>query len=154
LVLRDYHADNLMWLPQRQGLGRVGLLDFQDAVIGHPAYDLVSLLEDARRDVVPELAQAMIERYLDKVTEYNPELDREEFRKAYGILGAQRNTKIIGIFSRLWKRDGKPNYLGLIPRVWGLLEGDLQQAELALVRDWIDSRVPADKRSQVMAAAP
>ncbi|RMF10539.1 MAG: hypothetical protein D6763_05405 [Alphaproteobacteria bacterium] len=142
LVLRDYHADNLVWLPERDGPGRVGLLDYQDAVLGHPAYDLVSLLEDARRDVPPALAEAMVARYLGA----RPELDADTFRAAYALLGAQRNTKIIGIFTRLFARDGKPSYLDLIPRVWGLLERDLEHPALAALKDWFDDAVPEFRR--------
>lgn len=141
LVLRDYHADNLMWLPGRDGVARVGLLDFQDGVAGHPAYDLVSLLEDARRDVPPALADAMIDRYLAATG-----LDAAAFRRDYAILGAQRNAKIIGIFTRLYARDGKPAYLDLIPRVWGLLERDLAHPALAPLKAWFDAHVPAALR--------
>src|SRR3954469_9701971 len=108
MVLRDYHADNLMVLPDRADLG---LLDFQDALAGHAAYDLVSLLQDARRDVDPKLEAAMIARY----TEAAGVTDPERFRAHYEILGAQRNTKILGIFTRLWKREGKPPYPPLQP---------------------------------------
>ncbi len=140
LVLRDYHADNLMVLPGRDTLG---LLDFQDALAGHPAYDLVSLLQDARRDVSPTLEEAMLGRYYGaaEVT------DRETFRAHYEILGAQRNTKILGIFTRLWKRDGKPHYLPLQPRVWGYLERNLAHPALAPVRAWFDAHVPASQRA-------
>ena len=137
-VLRDYHADNLMWLPERSGLARVGLLDFQDALAGHPAYDLVSLLEDARRDVPEALAEAMIARYLAAM----PDADPTAFRAACDALGAQRNAKIVGIFTRLWKRDGKPGYLKLIPRVWRLLESDLARPGLGAARAWFDEHVP------------
>lgn len=142
LVLRDYHADNLMWMPDRTGVSKVGLLDFQDALAGSRAYDVVSLLEDARRDVSPKIADAMIRRYVGAV----PGLDEARFRTAYAVLGAQRNAKIIGIFTRLWKRDGKPVYLDLIPRVWGLLEGDLAHPALMPVRDWFDREIPAALR--------
>lgn len=141
LVLRDYHADNLMWLPARDGIARVGLLDYQDAVRGHRAYDLVSLLEDARRDVPPVLAEQMLARYI-AVTGVEP----DTFRRDYAILGAQRNTKIIGIFSRLYARDGKAVYLDLIPRVWGLLERDLQHPALLHIKKWLDARIPAAAR--------
>ena len=147
LVLRDYHADNLMWLPERKSHARVGLLDFQDGVIGHPAYDLVSLLEDARRDVPPALAEAMISRYLSRTG-----ADETAFRDAYAALGAQRNTKIIGIFTRLWKRDGKPHYLKLIPRVWGLLERDLAHPRLKNLAAWFDAHTPEALRSEVLEA--
>ena len=105
-----------------RGLARVGLLDFQDARLGPPAYDLVSLLEDARRDVEPELAQAMVQRYLNA----RPELDPAAFRAAYALLGAQRNAKILGLFTRLARRDGKPHYLALLPRVRAHLGRDLR----------------------------
>ena len=140
LVLRDYHADNLMVLP---GLAELGLLDFQDALAGHAAYDLVSLLQDARRDVSAELEEEMIARYVDLANVVEPEL----FRAHYEVLGAQRNTKILGIFTRLWKRDGKPHYLPLQPRVWSYLERNLDHPALAPVRDWFDSNVPAEKRA-------
>ncbi len=136
LVLRDYHADNLMLLD-RPGLQRLGLLDFQDALAGHPAYDLVSLLQDARRDVDPGLEERMIERYLAATG-----LDRDSFRAAYEVLGAQRNTKILGIFSRLAKRDGKTHYLDMQPRVAGYLRRNLAHPALAPVRDWFAANAP------------
>lgn len=139
LVLRDYHADNLMVLP---GSG-LGLLDFQDALAGHPAYDLVSLLQDARRDVAPELEEAMFDRFVDQAAIADP----GRFRADYEVLGAQRNTKILGIFTRLWRRDGKPHYLPLQPRVWSYLERNLAHPALAPVRDWFDRNVPAEKRA-------
>ena len=152
LVLRDYHADNLLWLPERQGHGRVGLLDFQDAVAGHAAYDLVSLLEDARRDVAPTLAGDMIARYCRAAAMQDAGFDEAAFRLAYAILGAQRNTKIIGIFARLWKRDSKPAYLDLIPRVWALLERDLEAPALAPLRGWFERAVPVAARGQAPGA--
>jgi N-acetylmuramate 1-kinase len=138
LVYVDYHADNLMWLPERQGDARVGLLDFQDARRGPPAYDLVSLLEDARRDVDPALAEAMIGRYLAA----RPELDAEAFYAAYAILGAQRNSKILGLFARLAKRDGKPRYLTLQPRVRAHLQRDLAHPATAPLRAWFARHLP------------
>ncbi len=144
LVLRDYHADNLLWLAERtglKGLARVGLLDFQDAVAGSPAYDLVSLLEDARRDVPISLAEAMIQRYLD-ATGFEPEV----FRTAYAALGAHRNARIIGVFTRLFARDGKAAYLDLIPHVWGLLQRDLEHPALAALKSWFSSHLPPAKR--------
>jgi hypothetical protein len=140
LVLRDYHADNLMVLPDRSELG---LLDFQDALAGHAAYDLVSLLQDARRDVAPELEEAMIDFFCERANV----ADRDLFRAHYEILGAQRNTKIIGIFTRLWKRDGKAFYPTMHPRIWGYLERNLAHPALAPVRDWFDSNVPAEHRA-------
>jgi aminoglycoside/choline kinase family phosphotransferase len=134
-VLRDYHAENIMLLPD----GSLGLLDFQDALAGHPAYDLVSLLQDARRDVSPELEAAMLARY-GQVDE-----------AAYALLGAQRNTKILGIFTRLWKRDGKPRYLSFQPRMWGYLERDLLHPALAPVKAWFDAHVPDHARAAFWA---
>ena len=136
-VLRDYHVENLMLVGASRSLG---LLDFQDALAGHPAYDLVSLLQDARRDVEPALEQAMLRRYSDATGE------GEAFKRAYHVLGAQRNAKIIGIFTRLWKRDGKDRYPGLCPRVWSYLERDLARPELAPVSLWFDANIPADRR--------
>ncbi len=131
-VYVDYHADNLLWLPARTGLARVGLLDFQDARLGPSAYDLVSLLEDARRDVDPSLARAMVQRYLNA----RPELNADAFRAAYALLGAQRNAKILGLFSRLARRDRKPRYLDLLPRVRAHLGQDLRHPLLAPLRRW------------------
>ncbi len=139
VVLRDYHAENLIWLPGRSGIASVGLLDFQDALAGHAAYDLVSLLEDARRDTSPELRASMIAAYLAA----RPELDAEQFRRDYTLLGAQRNLKIIGIFTRLAIRDRKARYLELIPRVWGHLAQDLAHPELSALRTWVERHSPA-----------
>ncbi|WP_343347268.1 phosphotransferase [Sphingomicrobium sp. XHP0239] len=139
LTLRDYHADNLMLLEE----GGLGLLDFQDALAGHPAYDLVSLLQDARRDVDPSLERAMRDHFIDTA---NVD-DAEQFEADYEVLGAQRNVKILGIFTRLWKRDGKPTYLQWQPRVWGLVERNLSHEALAPVRDWFDRNVPEEQRS-------
>lgn len=136
LVMRDYHAENLLWLPDRRGVARVGLLDFQDALLGHPAYDLVSLLEDARRDTGPALQRAMKQRYIAGTS-----ADPADFDYAYCAVGAQRNLKIIGIFARLFLRDGKCGYLDLIPRVWGHLKRDLAHPCLQDLRRWIDENV-------------
>lgn len=137
-VLRDYHAENIMLLG---GLHQQGLLDFQDALVGHPAYDLVSLLQDARRDVSPELEAEMFDYYQSKTTAGS------EFLADYARLGAQRNVKIIGIFVRLWKRDGKSRYLDLIPRVWAHLERDLSHPALAPVKEWFDIHIPTELRT-------
>ncbi|MEM6489628.1 MAG: phosphotransferase [Pseudomonadota bacterium] len=139
LVLRDYHAENLLWLPSRAGEARVGLLDYQDALVGHPAYDLVSLLEDARRDVPPALAEAMLARATARLAVG----ERAGFRAAYAAFGAQRNLKIVGIFARLALRDGKPRYLALIPRVWGHLQGDLAAPGLAPLAAFVARWLPA-----------
>lgn len=149
LVLRDYHVDNLMRLKERRGLAACGLLDFQDAVIGPQSYDLVSLLEDARRDVASDLAAAMRQRYLAAF----PTLDQASFDLSYAVLGAQRNCKIAGIFTRLCRRDGKPTYLAHIPRVWRLIEQDLRHPALAPLGAWLARHIPAALRVVPPAAA-
>jgi aminoglycoside/choline kinase family phosphotransferase len=142
LVLRDYHVDNLMRLDGRDGVAACGLLDFQDAVLGPVAYDLVSLLEDARRDVPTALAATMRARYLDAF----PTLDRADFDAAYAVLGAQRNCKIIGIFTRLCVRDGKPVYLPHLPRLWRLVAEDVRHPALGPIAQWLDTYVPPPLR--------
>ena len=139
-VLRDYHAENVMLLSDRSGVSHFGLLDFQDALAGHPAYDLASVLEDARRDVSPDVERAMIDRYMSATGQ------DAVFERAYWALAAQRNTRILGVFTRLWKRDGKPGYRRFQPRMWGLLERDLAQPGLESVRDWFDSNVAPEYR--------
>jgi aminoglycoside/choline kinase family phosphotransferase len=147
-VLRDYHAENIMLVEGRDGVARFGLLDFQDALAGHPAYDLASVLEDARRDVSPAIERAMIDRYA------GARGHGEAFERAYWALAAQRNTRILGVFTRLWKRDGKPHYRQFQPRMWGLLERDLAQPHLAPVRDWFDSNIaPGHRREPWKQAA-
>jgi hypothetical protein len=145
-VLRDYHAENIMLIEDRDGIEGLGLLDFQDALAGHPAYDLVSLLQDARRDVPEEIEAEMLQRYMEAA---RPD---GSFTDAYWLLGAQRNAKIVGIFTRLWKRDGKARYLDYLPRVWGYLERDLEQPALAPVRAWFDANVPVDQRGAARLA--
>jgi N-acetylmuramate 1-kinase len=147
LTLRDYHADNLMILP-RPGLQGLGLLDFQDALAGHPAYDLVSLLQDVRRVVSPGLETAMLERYLAA----RPGIDAGTFRTAYDILGTQRNIKILGIFTRLYVRDGKAGYPAFHPRLWELVTRNLERPALAPVAEWFAANVPAGARHGVKVA--
>jgi aminoglycoside/choline kinase family phosphotransferase len=129
-----------MLVAGRGGIAHFGLLDFQDAVAGHPAYDLASVLEDARRDVTPAIERAMIGRYMS-ATGQGP-----TFERAYWALAAQRNTRILGVFTRLWKRDGKPGYRKFQPRMWGLLERDLDHRSLAPVRAWFDASIPQSAR--------
>jgi aminoglycoside/choline kinase family phosphotransferase len=142
LVLRDYHVDNLMRLPDRSGVRGCGLLDFQDAVRGPPSYDLVSLLEDARRDVPDDLRRQMTERYLAAF----PALDQAAFLRSAAILAAQRNCKILGIFTRLWKRDCKPRYLVHLPRIWRLLEQEVAHPALDPIARWLDHHLPRSAR--------
>ncbi|MGE0022555.1 MAG: tRNA (adenosine(37)-N6)-threonylcarbamoyltransferase complex ATPase subunit type 1 TsaE [Hyphomicrobium sp.] len=144
-ALRDYHSPNLVWLPDRDGPRRAGLLDFQDALVGSPAYDLVSLLEDARLDVPPALEDDLLAYYLDQ-RGADPGFDREGFRFAYATLGVQRNTKILGIFARLAARDGKRAYLRHIPRLWRYLERGLAHPGLAPLARWFDRHLPQPVR--------
>lgn len=142
LVLRDFHVDNLMRLEGRTGLAACGLLDFQDAVAGPAAYDLMSLLEDARRDIDPAMKARMLARYQAGMAATLS----ETFATTFAVLAAQRHAKVIGIFTRLWRRDGKPIYLTHIPRVWRLLEAALAHPALAELNDWFSRHVPADVR--------
>ncbi len=137
--LRDYHAENVM-LTDGKGMARYGLLDFQDARVGHPAYDLVSMLQDARRDVSPAIEANMLRHYMEATAR------QPMFADAYWALGAQRNTRILGLFVRLWKRDGKPAYRAFQSRMWGLLERDLAHPGLLPVRNWFDVNIPAEAR--------
>jgi aminoglycoside/choline kinase family phosphotransferase len=150
-ILRDYHAENLIWLPRRHGHRRVGLLDYQDMLVGHPAYDLASLLEDARRDVGPDLARAMLAGYL-AASGGEPEAYTEAFHR----LAAQRNLKIIGLFTRLCRRDGKPRYLGYLPRAWQHLVRDLAHPDLAELGSFVARHLPppeASVRTRIAEAA-
>ncbi len=142
LALRDFHIDNLMIVAGQSGVRRCGLLDFQDAMRAPAAYDLVSLIEDARRDVAPALRAAMLARYRAAF----PALDEAAFRASLAVMGAQRHARVIGVFTRLWRRDGKPRYLHHIPRVWRLLEGAVRHPGLLPVKRWLDAHVPAELR--------
>ncbi len=139
---RDYHAENLLWLPDREGAARVGLIDFQDAVRAHPSWDLHSLLQDARRDVSPELEAAALGRYLAA----RSELDRDAFRADYAALATLNEARILGIFARLVVRDGKPRYRQFMPRMWGHLSRNLGAPGLEAVNAWFDRHVPAEMR--------
>lgn len=138
LVHRDYHSENLLWLPHRAGLKRVGILDFQDALRGHRMYDLVSLLQDARRDVPREIERAMQQRYASRAG-----IDPCANEVAYATLGAQRNLRILGVFTRLAVRDAKPNYIDLMPRVWKLLQRNLEHPALSDLRAVVLDLFPA-----------
>ncbi|WP_435203855.1 aminoglycoside phosphotransferase family protein [Qipengyuania sp. 902] len=139
-VLRDYHAENIMLLEPGTLGGEQGLIDFQDALVGHPAYDLVSLLQDARRDVSQQLEHDMLCRYRAAAD------PGEHFEADYARLGAQRNAKIVGIFTRLYKRDGKSRYLAMIPRVWHAMERDLAHPVAAPLAAWFAANIPAELR--------
>jgi aminoglycoside/choline kinase family phosphotransferase len=146
-ILRDYHAENVMLISGRDGIAHLGLLDFQDARVGHPAYDLASVLEDARRDVPETIEREMIDRYMAATGQ------GEAFERGYWALAAQRNTRILGVFTRLWKRDHKPQYTAFQPRMWGLLERDLECPQLAPVRSWFDANIAPEHRAAPWAQA-
>ena len=133
LALRDFHADNVFWLPEREATAKIGLIDFQDALIAHPSYDLVSLLEDARRDVDLDLIDGLISRFCAGAGI----IDDEKFRAAYAVQAAQRNAKILGIFVRLARRDGKQRYLDMIPRVAQHFTRDISHPALAKLHQWV-----------------
>ncbi len=142
LILRDYHSPNLMWLPGRGGQQQVGILDFQDALLGPAAYDLVSLLQDARLDVPEELEAELLARYCAARSASDRQFSSDQFSVLYATLGAQRNSKILGIFARLAKRDGKRGYLAHIPRVARYLERNLAHPALASLRAWYARELP------------
>lgn len=144
VVLRDYHAENLLWLPEREGLKKIGQLDFQDATLGPATYDLVSLLEDARRDVAPMTVAACRDHYQGAF----PDLDPDDFAAAYAVTGAQRNFRILGVFCRLLTRDGKPGYQNFMDRVWDHVATDLAHSACAPLADWLDRWVPRSKRTR------
>jgi aminoglycoside/choline kinase family phosphotransferase len=146
-ILRDYHAENVMLIGGRDGIAHLGLLDFQDARAGHPAYDLASVLEDARRDVPEAIERDMIDRYKAATGQ------GDAYERAYWALAAQRNTRILGVFTRLWKRDHKPHYTAFQPRMWGLLERDLASPQLAPVRAWFDANIAHEHRAAPWAQA-
>ncbi len=141
-VLRDFHSPNLIWLEQREGLAQVGIIDFQDAVLGPAAYDLVSLLQDARIDVPEELELALLTRYIKARRASDETFDPANFAELYAIMSAQRNTRLLGTFARLNRRDGKPQYLRHQPRIWTYLNRSLAHPALSRFRDWYAANVP------------
>ncbi|MFL4469393.1 aminoglycoside phosphotransferase family protein [Tateyamaria armeniaca] len=137
LIQRDYHAENLIWLPARSGVQRVGLLDYQDAMLGHPAYDLMSIVQDARRDVHADTGDMMIKRYVTAAG-----CDAGMFHAAFALLGVQRNMRILGVFARLSMHYGKPHYVDLIPRVWGHININLNHPSLAKIKPLVHETLP------------
>jgi len=138
---RDYHAENLIWLPQRTDHRRVGLIDFQDAVLAHPVWDLHSLLQDARRDVPPALEAVAFDHYCDVMM-----VDREAYRRDYAALAALNEARILGVFARLIARDGKPRYRAFMPRMWAHLDANLKQPGMEAVAAWFERHVPVERR--------
>lgn len=141
MVLYDFHAENLIWLPARTQSARVGLLDFQDAMLGSPVYDLVSILEDARRDVSAKTVKGTIDYYLSETG-----INHEDFAAAYALMAAQRNCRIVGTFARLSLRDHKPRYLSFLPRVWKHMEKDVSHPLLAPLKEWLDNHIVPEWR--------
>lgn len=146
--LRDYHSPNLLWQPAATGIGRVGVIDFQDALAEPWAYDVASLLQDARRDVPADLEQRLLAHYCAEVRAFAPTFDERDFRLAYADFGAQRNTRLIGLWVRLLKRDGKPQYLQHMARTWGYLARNLAHPDLAPLKTWFDQHVPEAVRKR------
>jgi N-acetylmuramate 1-kinase len=142
-VLRDYHSPNLLWLPQREGSARIGLVDFQDALVGPAAYDVASLLQDARVDVAEPMEINLLGRYVRARLSHDRSFDTGGFTLLYATLAAQRATKILGIFARLQRRDGKPQYLRHLPRLWGYLQRSLAHPALAGLKAWYAANVPS-----------
>lgn len=147
-LLRDYHSPNLIALDDRAPPRDVGIIDFQDAMRGPAAYDLVSLLQDARIDVAEDIERDLLEHYLAAVTKRDAAFNSREFRFAYAALGAERNTKILGIFAQLAMRDGKRQYLAHLPRIWGYLQRDLRHEGLLTLAAWYDRNLPPKLRAQ------
>ena len=148
-VLRDFHSPNLLWLPERQGIGRVGVIDFQDALRGPLAYDVVSLLQDARLDVPADIEAELLRRYVGARKGSERAFDAERFLTLYAILGAQRATKILGIFARLSARDGKKTYLQHMPRVWAYLERNLGHPALGDLEAFMARNFPVEQRRRL-----
>ena len=142
-TLRDYHSPNLIWLPEREGIARIGMIDFQDCVLGHPAYDVASLLQDARVTVAGDLELKLLGLYAKLRRARDPAFDMADFARAYAVLGAQRATKILGIFARLDKRDGKPQYLVHVPRIQAYLKKNLAHPVLAELKQWYEANLPS-----------
>jgi N-acetylmuramate 1-kinase len=150
--LRDYHSPNLIWLPQRAGIARVGIIDYQDALAEHFAFDLVSLLQDARITVPEELEAELLAHYCTEIEKREPAFDRAAFAAAYADFGAQRNTRLLGLWARLAKRDGKPLYLQHGPRTWGYLARNLRSPGLAPLAAWYDRHFPPAARAAKLSA--
>jgi aminoglycoside/choline kinase family phosphotransferase len=141
-VIRDFHSPNLIWLDKRSGVAKVGIIDFQDAVLGPAAYDMVSLAQDARIDVPEQLELALLVRYIKARRAADDTFDPAGFAELYAIMSAQRNTRLLGTFARLNRRDGKPQYLRHQPRLWTYLNRSLAHPLLAPVRAWYSAHVP------------
>jgi aminoglycoside/choline kinase family phosphotransferase len=140
---RDFHAENLIWRPERVGAGRVGLLDFQDALRAHPAWDLSMLLHDARRDVSPEREAAVLQRYFER----RPDMDRQAMLAAFHGLGALNNARILGLFARLVVRDGKPRYKAFMPRLWRYIDRCLVEPAPPGLGSWLARHFPPEMRA-------
>lgn len=145
LLLRDYHTPNLHWRPERTGASRLGIIDFQDALIGSPAHDVMSLLQDARKDLPEGFEQRLLQNYLD-ARDMDEGFDAEAFLRSYAILGALRNTRLLGLWVRLPKRDGKMHYAAHLPRAWRHVEKNLSHPVMAEVQDWMNRVLPPDSR--------
>jgi aminoglycoside/choline kinase family phosphotransferase len=141
-VLRDFHSPNIIWLGEREGIKRIGIIDFQDTVLGPAAYDLVSLLQDARLDVPEQVELSLFSRYIKARRAADETFDAAGFAELYAIMSAQRNTRLLGTFARLNRRDGKPHYLRHQPRIWTYLNRSLAHPALSDFRQWYAANVP------------
>ena len=141
-MIRDFHSPNLIWLPEREGIKRVGVIDFQDTVLGPAAYDVVSLAQDARVDISEDLEIGLVSRYVRGRKADDPDFDPAAFAASYAMMSAQRNTRLLGVFARLNRRDGKPHYLRHQPRIWTYLNRALAHPALAAYSAWFAAHVP------------
>ena len=141
-IIRDYHSPNLIWLGTRNGIERVGVIDFQDTVLGPQSYDVVSLLQDARIDVPESIELTLLSRYIKARRAQDTSFDAAGFAELYAIMSAQRNTRLLGTFARLNRRDGKPQYLRHQPRIWGYLQRAFAHPALNSLKDWFTANVP------------
>jgi aminoglycoside/choline kinase family phosphotransferase len=150
--LRDYHSPNLFWLPERTGVAKVGVIDFQDALNEHAAFDLLALLQDARVDIPEGLERGLFEAYCERVAARDPHFDKAAFAGAYADFGAQRNTRLLGLWVRLLRRDGKPQYLAHLPRTWGYLARNLRDGRLGELAAWYERHFPTPLRATPIRA--
>ncbi len=146
--IRDYHSPNLMWLGDREALARVGVIDYQDALAESYAYDLLSLLQDNRITVPAALEKELLNHYCREAARREPQFDEAHFRAIYAAFGAERHTRIVGLWVRLLRRDAKPGYLKHMARAWDYLARNLAHPELSTLRQWYDTHLPDDLRKR------
>jgi N-acetylmuramate 1-kinase len=153
-ILRDVHSPNLLWMPEWKGIARVGFIDFQDALAGPWSHDVMSLLQDARVDVPAKLETRLLSRYCSTISMFDASFHEATFRSSYAAYGALRATRLVGLFVRLLRRDGKANYLQHMTRNWGYLERNLAHPKLRPLQEWYDTHLGADLRQQPIDPRP